>query len=119
MQAVRIYRNNYEKNNEPKQQGKTIVMFAKNKRVKLKGKHLAKLNSDIHQRDGHTCIIKGCDRYVLPGVKFHHEPCGQDKSDEIEKGLLLCNECHFERHFGARSTEIKAECRAYLRELYG
>ncbi len=57
------------------------------KKVRLTGKPLAKLNNDIHERDGHICIISGCGRYVLPGVKFHHEPCGHSKEDRIEKAL--------------------------------
>lgn len=94
-----------------------VPMF-KNKRVRLHGKALNKLNTDIHKRDGDRCIIKSCRRFVDPGEKFHHEPCGADKSDEIEKGVTLCQYCHYERHHGKRLSEIKQECKEYLRVLY-
>ena len=92
-------------------------MIAKNKRIRLKGKALAKLNSDIYERDGGVCII--CGRFVMPGTKFHHEPCGANKSDEIEKGVLLCNDCHYERHHGKRLQLYKNKINKYLEGLYG
>ena len=74
------------------------------------------MNNAIHERDGHRCIV--CGAYVPIGVKFHHEPPGIGKSDEIEKGVLLCYACHQERHFGSRSREIKQRAVAYLERLY-
>ncbi|WP_371378867.1 hypothetical protein [Sporomusa aerivorans] len=92
----------------------------KHKKVRLKGKPLAKLNLDIHVRDKYICIIKGCGLHVPIGEKFHHEPCGSDKEDRIEKGLLLCYEVHHDgRHKGPDSEAIKQECQEYLRGLYG
>ena len=89
------------------------------KKVRLKGKQLAQLNTDIHERDGHTCIIRGCDRYVLPGVKFHHEPCGNAKEDRIERGCLVCGEHHDIRHHGKEGLqEIRQQCVEYLSNLY-
>ena len=87
-------------------------MIGKTKRIRLKGKKLRELNAAIHERDGHCCII--CGRYVDPGEKFHHEPCGAEKSDEIDKGVLLCFDCHKERHFGPKSKEIKTKIEEYL-----
>lgn len=91
-------------------------MIAKDKRIRLKGKALAKLNSDIYERDGGVCII--CGRFVMPGTKFHHEPCGSRKSDEIEKGVLLCGGCHHQRHFGEVKV-YRRKVKAYLEGLYG
>lgn len=85
-------------------------------RVRLKGKALAKLNSDIYERDGGVCII--CGRFVMYGTKFHHEPCGINKSDEIEKGVVLCNDCHYKRHFVA-VKEYRGKIESYLEGLYG
>lgn len=68
----------------------------KTKRVRLKGKALRELNAAIQERDGYCCII--CGRYVDPGEKFHHEPPGAEKSDEMGKGVTLCFDCHQERH---------------------
>lgn len=91
-------------------------MIAKDKRIRLKGKALAKLNSDIYERDGGVCVI--CGRFVMPGTKFHHEPCGARKSDEIEKGALLCNDCHYERHHGKNLQLYKNKINKYLEGLY-
>lgn len=89
------------------------------KKVRLKGKPLAQLNTDIYERDGHICIIRGYGRYVLPGVKFHHEPCGNLKEDRIERGCLLCERCHYIRHHGRDGlVEIKQQCIEYLSNLY-
>lgn len=88
------------------------------KEKRLRGKALSKLNDDIHERDGHTCIMPGCGRFVLPGEKFHHEPCGIGKEDRIECGVLLCYDHHYERHSGKNSTAVKQACINYLKGLY-
>lgn len=92
-------------------------MIAKHKPIRLHGKALAALNDAIHERDGHRCIK--CGAYVDPGEKWHHEPPGAGrKSDEIEKGVLLCHECHTERHHGD-VIEVKEICENYLKNRYG
>lgn len=91
-------------------------MIPKTKRVRLSGRRLEELNEAIHERDGHRCIV--CGAYVPIGEKFHHEPPGNGKSDEIKKGVLLCYTCHQERHFGSMSQEIKQRAVEYLEKLY-
>jgi len=91
----------------------------KKTKIRLIGKPLAKLNNDIHERDGHTCIISGCGRYVLPGAKFHHEPCGNTKEDRIERGCLVCDIHHDIRHHGRVGLEdIRRQCVEYLSSIY-
>lgn len=93
-------------------------MFQKNERVKLKGKKLEQLNQDIFDRDNSRCVV--CGHFVSSAEKFHHEPCGTKKSDEVEKGVVLCMECHFERHHGKReSIVIKKKIEDYLKSIYG
>ena len=82
----------------------------------IKGQKLAKLNERIHQRDQHKCIY--CGNRVDPGEKFHHEHNGI-KSDQIEYGVLLCMDCHTERHHGKKCNDVKEYCRKYLINLYG
>lgn len=82
----------------------------------FKGQKLAKLNERIHQRDQHKCIY--CGDRVDPGEKFHHEHNGI-KSDQIEYGVLLCMDCHTERHHGKKCNDVKEYCRKYLINLYG
>ncbi len=97
-------------------------MFPKDKRVRLKGKKLEDLNNEIFKRDNYCCIAckaKGKEVCVSPLEKFHHEPCGAKKSDEINKGVVLCMECHYERHHGKKCLEIKHRILNYLRDLYG
>lgn len=91
-------------------------MLKKTKRIRLSGQALRDLNDAIHERDGHRCII--CGAHVHIREKFHHEPPGIGKSDEIEKGVLLCYTCHQERHFGSRSRAIKQKAAIYLEKLY-
>lgn len=91
-------------------------MVEAEKHIRLKGKKLRELNDEIFLRDNHKCII--CGRWVEEGQKFHHEPCGAAKSDELEKGVVLCRDCHFARHSGKNSREIKEKVRAYLNMLY-
>lgn len=94
-------------------------VMQKIEKIKLTGKSLAKLNDDIHERDGHICIIRNCGRYVMPGEKFHHEPCGPDKQDRVERGCLVCSAHHYIRHHGRDgSREIKEQCIEYLSNLY-
>lgn len=93
------------------------VGLLKANRVKLKGKALKELNDAIHQRDLDCCIV--CGSWVDRGEKFHHEPPAALKSDEMEKGVTLCYQCHHERHHGKNAAEIKAKCEEYLERLYG
>lgn len=88
----------------------------KTKIIRLKGQKLAKLNERIHQRDQHKCIY--CGNRVDPCEKFHHEHNGI-KSDQIEYGVLLCMDCHTERHHGKKCNDVKEYCRKYLINLYG
>ena len=92
-------------------------MLQKQKRIKLYGKKLITLNKAIFERDNYSCIV--CGAYVSPEHKFHHEPCGKDKSDEMSGGVVLCNECHYARHNTDKLKEIKTNCEDYLRSLYG
>ena len=89
----------------------------KTKRVKLTGRALRELNDAIHERDLDSCIV--CGSWVDRGVKFHHEPCAAEKSDEMEKGVTLCPQCHYKRHHTAEAKTIKRKCEKYLAELYG
>ncbi len=91
-------------------------MFEKTKCVRLKGKKLSDLNRAIHIRDHNQCVV--CGAWVNPAKKFHHEPCGINRSDEIGKGVVLCDICHFQRHNGKNSGEIREKIREYLRKCY-
>ena len=90
--------------------------LVKTKRVKLKGKSAKEFYNAIYERDGGTCVW--CGAPIEYGVKHHHEPCGIYKSDEIEKAVMLCPNCHHRRHF-KDTAEGEAVCREYLQNLYG
>ena len=92
------------------------MIFEKPKRVCLKGKALSDLNRKIHNRDHNRCVI--CGAWVDPAKKFHHEPCGINRSDEEQKGVVLCDACHFQRHSGKNSREIREKIREYLKKCY-
>lgn len=77
---------------------------------------LLEIQKTLHQRDQHKCIY--CGNRVDPGEKFHHEHNGI-KSDQIEYGVLLCMDCHTERHHGKKCNDVKEYCRKYLINLYG
>lgn len=71
----------------------------------------------MHRRDGYRCVV--CGAYVSEDEKMHHEPCGIYKSDEIQKAVTLCNACHYNRHNGLQSAQIREICVDYLRGIYG
>ena len=89
----------------------------KRKRRHLTGKKLRELNKAVHLRDENRCI--NCGRPVDGDDKFHHEPCGIYKSDEIEKAVTLCRKCHYRRHNGPGAKEIQKRCSEYLMKWYG
>jgi len=91
--------------------------LSKRKRVRLKGKAVARLNEAIHEHDNYRCIVPGCRRYVPIGEKWHHEPCGSDKEDVIEKGCLLCYKHHQQRE-SKDGEPIRQACEDHLNELY-
>jgi hypothetical protein len=88
----------------------------KHSKIRLKGPKLAALNKAIHERDGDCCIL--CGRYVDLGVKFHHCPQGADKQDRIECGVVLCDYCHHDIHFGEMLQTLKRQVKDYLKNLY-
>ena len=90
-------------------------MIAKNKPVRITGKKMAELNAAIHQRDS-GCVL--CRRWVDPGEKFHHEPCGPFKQDRVDCGVILCGNCHHERHFGQNPNDFRDRIERYLGGLY-
>lgn len=91
-------------------------MIAKKKPIRLKGHKLAELNKAIHDRDEDRCVI--CHKWVDPGEKFHHEPCGPNKQDRIECGVVLCQDCHNERHFGSNPNDYRDKIERYLGGQY-
>jgi hypothetical protein len=91
--------------------------LAKHKRIRLTGKPAAALNEAIHERDNYRCIVPGCRHYVPIGEKWHHEPCGSNKEDVIEKGCLLCYTHHEERE-SKDGAPIKRACEDYLNRIY-
>lgn len=94
------------------------MILAKQKRVHLTGKKARKLYEQVYERDGGHCIV--CGAYIPFGVKEHHEPCGAYKSDEPEKTVMLCNDCHYKRHNdGSEGPSVRAACISYLQDLYG
>lgn len=93
------------------------MMFPKAKIVRHHGEALRRLVYDVFARDRHSCIV--CKKWVEDGIKPHHEWAGNGrKSDSLDKMVLLCNECHYERHHGKRSAEIRRICREYLEARY-
>lgn len=89
----------------------------KHKRTRLKGKAVDRLNEEIHERDNYQCIVPGCKRYVPIREKWHHEPCGANKEDVIEKGCLLCYKHHQQRE-SKDSQPIKQACKDHLNRFY-
>ena len=71
---------------------------------------------DIYARDGGRCVR--CGRPIAYGVKYHHEPCGIYRSDEENKVVMLCEECHYIRHH-VSPAKVQPDCVAYLQGLYG
>lgn len=97
------------------------MMFPKGEHVRLKGKKIEDLNNEIFERDNYCCIVckaEGKKVYVSPLEKFHHEPCGASKSDEINKGVVLCFKHHQERHFGKEMLKVKNIIMNYLKKMY-
>ena len=92
-----------------------LMQKPKNKRVRLHGKELAKLVTEVSERDGYHCVV--CGAWVEPGTKPHHEPQGAMKSDELDKMAILCLHCHYERYFGEHSQEIRQKVREYLERV--
>lgn len=92
------------------------MSLQKTKRVRLKGKALRDLNNAIFDRDCDKCVI--CGRWVSRQEKFHHEPAGALKSDEIDKGVVLCMDCHRQRHHTEGCNVIKAKVINYLKSIY-
>lgn len=88
-------------------------MLEKQKRVKLKGKPKHELRQKIFDRDK-WCIVCGDSN----NNEWHHDPCGPDRSDELEKGVRLCQRCHRQRHDGPDSQKIRQACVDYLHRLY-
>jgi 5-methylcytosine-specific restriction endonuclease McrA len=86
------------------------------KMVRLKGVKLKQLNDAVFLRDSHMCIY--CGRWVEEGSKAHHEPQGSQKEDIIEKMVVLCYDCHSQRHFGKQSELVRLACEEYLALKY-
>lgn len=93
-----------------------VTTFFKEQRVKLHGKALKALNNEIFKRDKYKCVV--CGVSVPSDRKFHHEPCGKDKSDEIEKGAVLCDKCHDIRHHRSGAATIRKKVAVYLKSFY-
>lgn len=93
------------------------MMMLKTKKVILTGKKQRELHAEVYAREGGCCAI--CGAPVPEGAKAHHEPPKSHGGQDIKENLvLLCQECHMQRHFSA-PREYKAKCKGYLEGLYG
>lgn len=91
-------------------------MFNKSKLIRLHGKELRFLVEQIFKRDNHECVV--CGQWVESGVKPHHEPCGAGrKSDELGKMVVLCHQCHYERHHGKNPNLYRKKIESYLENV--
>lgn len=90
------------------------LMFPKTDRVRLKGKPLAALNAETHQRD-QGCVM--CGGWVDPGEKMHHvifkSHGGGDTADNC---VILCRCCHGLAH-GPSAKGIRDRLLIYLEGL--
>lgn len=91
-------------------------MLAKAPLVRLRGQALRELVRAVYVRDNHSCVV--CGSWVEDGVKPHHEPCGAGrKSDELNKMVLLCGSCHYERHHGKGAVRVREAVDRYLESV--
>ena len=96
--------------------GSEVMMFPKYKSVRLVGEALRRLVMRVWDRDEGLCVV--CGRWVEEGTKPHHEPPKSQGGEDIEGDLLLlCDFCHYERHHGRRSREVKEEILEVKRRL--
>ena len=94
---------------------KGLRAVPKHKNVKLSGKDKTALRDCIFARDKGQCVI--CKR---PAKAWHHQPFGSDKSDELEKGVALCTQCHTDLHSHPKLGSIYQRLvKDYLCSLYG
>jgi 5-methylcytosine-specific restriction endonuclease McrA len=95
-----------------------LITAQKQKKIRLTGKALAKLNEYIYDRDHRHCII--CETWVAEGTKFHHVKLKSHGGEDVkENGVLLCMSCHTEVHCGRESQDYRERCVEYLGRLYG
>lgn len=88
-------------------------MLEKSKQVRLRGEALRGLVDAVYERDQHKCVV--CGRWVEDGHKPHHEPPGAGrKSDELDKMVLLCDECHYKRHHAGDAGIVRDKIERYL-----
>ena len=91
-------------------------MINKSNLIRLRGKDLRVLVAKVFERDNHECVV--CGAWVESGIKPHHEPCGAGrKSDELNKMVLLCNQCHYERHHGKNLNLYREKIENYLKKV--
>ena len=93
------------------------MIISKQKNIRLRGKALRELCERVWERDKYRCII--CGKYIGYGYKPHHVFQAANKSDEEEKMVTLCNECHYECHHGFNIKGNKQKCLDYLNKIYG
>jgi len=89
---------------------------------RLAGQMLLTLYESVWERDSRCCFF--CGRPIPWGTIPHHEqPKGQGGKDRMEDLVMLCqdaavNPCHYRRHNGPDSREIRQFCMTYLLECY-
>lgn len=86
---------------------------------RLQGKALRRLYEEVRDRENECCAL--CGVYVPHGNIPHHEPPrSRSGTDSLEGLLLLCYDCHQQRHFdGRKSNAVKEKCVSYIERLYG
>lgn len=92
-----------------------MVMLPKKKRIKLSVGQKIALRKAIFERDHNNCVICG-----KKAEHWHHHPFGSAKSDEINKGVALCGDCHNKLHNDPKlCSKYQKIVSDYLEKLYG
>ncbi|MDF2499328.1 MAG: hypothetical protein K0Q77_42 [Anaerosporomusa subterranea] len=105
-----------------KSRGKIKAKSNKKKPGRLYGEELIELYEFVWKRDNKRCIF--CDRPIPQGTIPHHEkPKGRGGKDRKEDMVMLCqdapvNPCHYRRHNGPGSQELRQFCLDYLYKRY-
>lgn len=91
------------------------MLIPKHRNIRLHGQAKSDLRDAIFERDNYSCVI--CHHKA---TEWHHQPFGSSKSDEINKGVALCKQCHTDLHSHPKLGSIYQKLvQEYLEGIYG
>ncbi len=89
-------------------------------RKNTKRKITKEVAREVYERDNWQCILCGSHDIDIPHHVFHGSEAQYDEGrNNPDRLVTVCRDCHYTIHFKKGGSQLREECKNYLKNIYG